>query len=76
MRKSAITALAVAAGAGIAYFLGSKRGQDLIQQAGQAIRELPGLRNQPDTANLVEKALQEPHPETAMAHAFEEASSM
>lgn len=76
MRKSAITALAVATGAGIAYFLGTKRGQDLMQQAGQAIRELPGRMHQPETTKLVEKALKAPHPDTAMAHAFEEAGAM
>lgn len=76
MRKSAITALAVATCAGIAYFLGTKRGQDLMQQAGQAIRKLPGRMNQPETTRLVEKSLNEPHPDTATAHAFEEAGAM
>jgi len=76
MRKSAIAALAIAAGAGIAYCMRTQRGQELMTQIGEAVRELPNRWKQPDTPKMVERALQTSHPDTAMSHAFEEAGAM
>ena len=65
------------AGAGIGYLLCTDKGRALTHQAGQYLQDQ--YRNANDamarrgTEKTIHKALDQPHPDTAVAQAFEEA---
>lgn len=76
MRK--ISLLAVA-GAALGYFCCTEKGRSMIRQAGDSMRD--GMNRMKErmgsgedtVSDLVRESLSEPHPETAMSTALEEA---
>ena len=74
MRKLGLLAIA---GAGVGFFLCTEQGRTLMRRCGEAIqdgyRRLSDYRAQREVEELVEKAVEQPHPDTAVARAFEEA---
>lgn len=74
MKKLGLAALA---GIGIALLFGTERGRQLLGQARESLGELPSrLPGDPEPAapeQLIQQVLDEPHPDTAMAHAFQQA---
>jgi hypothetical protein len=74
MRKLGIAALA---GLGIALLFGTDQGRRLMSQAREMLPKLPEPSlGEPEAAapkQLVQEVLEAPHPETAMAHAFQQA---
>lgn len=74
MRLLGIAALAAA---GLGFFLGTERGRRLSGSAKSAAQERFRAWNEQhsrkETEKAVEQALEQPHPDTAIARAFEEA---
>ena len=69
------TALVVAlAGAGLGWLLFTESGQTVCRQAREFGRDgLSSLTGDVDSRQLVVRAVRQPHPDTAMAQALEEA---
>jgi hypothetical protein len=72
MRKAALMTMATLAGAGAGLLMFTQTGRGLVILARRRLME-GGSRTQP--AEIVQEALGQPHADTAMAHAFEEAIS-
>jgi len=77
MRNLGFIALA-AAGAGLGYLLFTGKGRALARQAGDAVtdqyrRAGEALGAPSPVEGMIEEALEQPHPDTAMAGAFQEA---
>lgn len=74
MKKLGIAALA---GIGIALLFGTSRGRQLMSQAREALPKLPEqLSSETETPapeQIIQQVLEEAHPDTAMAHAFQQA---
>jgi len=65
------------AAAGVGFLIYTEKGRALTGQAGQALRDAGDrLRGDAPVERLVHDALERPHPDTAVAHAFEEAGAM
>ena len=69
--------LIVLAGAGLGFLLCTDRGRRLTRQAGQSLQDgynrMGESMGQRRVEKMVENVVEQPHPDTAMAHAFEEA---
>jgi hypothetical protein len=74
MKKLGIAALA---GLGIALLFGTSRGRQLISQAREMLPQLPEpFQSEPEAAapeQIIQQVLEEQHPDTAMAQAFQQA---
>jgi len=69
MRKFALMGLATLAGAGVGLLMFTQKGRALTAQLRQRMASGGGEAPR----DLVEEVLAQPHPDTAMAQAFEEA---
>lgn len=69
--------MAALAGIGIALLFGTDRGRQMMGQAKESLQQLPGrFKSEPEGAapeKIIQQVLEESHPDTAMAHAFQEA---
>jgi hypothetical protein len=75
MRALGLIALA---GAGLGYLLCTENGRRMTQQAGNRMQDAYGkmtdyVSTHTGVPKMVREAVDEPHPDTAMATAFEEA---
>lgn len=76
MRKLSLLAIA---GAAIGYFCCTEKGRSMMRQAGDSMRD--GMNQIKDrlgsgegsVTDIVQNSLAEPHPQTAMSQALEEA---
>src|SRR5688572_18443333 len=77
MRKITLMSLATLAGAGIGLLMFTEAGRGMVRRAGQGLRQLRDDVNEASAAaaskDLIETALDAPHPDTVMAAAMEEA---
>jgi hypothetical protein len=69
--------IAALAGIGIALLFGTERGRQMMGQAKESLQQLPErFKNEAEGAapeKIIQQVLEEPHPDTAMAMAFQEA---
>jgi len=69
--------IAALAGIGIALLFGTDRGRQLMGQARESLQQLPERfkdgTGSPAPETIIQQVLEESHPDTAMAHAFQEA---
>jgi hypothetical protein len=69
--------IAALAGIGIALLFGTEKGRGLMGQARDAMTRMPGqITDALDTSSpekIIQQVLEEAHPDTAMAQAFQEA---
>ena len=64
-------------GAGVGYLMYTRQGRDMINRAGDVVRNAKDgfndYRSRKATEGQITEALERPHPDTAVAHAFEQA---
>ena len=76
MRKLSLLAMA---GAAIGYFCCTEKGRSMMRQAGDSMRDgITQLKErmgsgEGSVTNIIQDSLAEPHPQTAMSQALEEA---
>lgn len=69
--------IAALAGIGIALLFGTEKGRGLMGQARDAMTRMPeqitGALDTSSPEKIIQQVLADEHPDTAMAHAFQEA---